>query len=121
MGKPGVKDPTVSTSTQLLRSAFSGHSFGVVGAAMTSRVCLKLLREGRLPRIPLLPEPSGSKSGMVVAVATAAALGYSLGHSTMSAVQWLRFRAIKALLAYNGWMFNQKATSTKVRAFIKYF
>ena len=85
---------------------------GLVGAAVGTKLCLRLLRTGRIP----LPEDK-----RLVGVLGSAVLGFGAGYGAMSMVQWLRWRAIKWLLAYHGWMFNQKAKSTVVSALFLLF
>ena len=111
MGKPGIKDPSLTTSTRLIRFIFAERSVGVVGAAVVSALSVKLSRTGAIRNLP------GNKGPWAVA-AGGAVVGFGAGYGAVCIVQWLTWKAIKCLLAYRGWMFNPNAISTKVIGFI---
>ena len=105
MGKPGIKDPTVGTSSRVLRLLFSERSVGLAGACVGASLGLRLLKDTPVDR-RLVGLVSGALGGAIG--------GYGAGYGTMTAIQWLRWQGIKWLLAYRGWMFKPKARSTTV-------
>lgn len=46
---------------------------------------------------------------------TGALLGFLLGLCVFKSIDWLRWRLLKQLLTYKGWVFRPKAATTKVR------
>ena len=105
MGGPGIKDPSVGPTFRTIRTLFHGNTVGVLGAAVTAHLSLRLFRSGRVP----LPADKH-----IFGALGAAFLGYGIGYGSMSAVQWVRWRMIQMLLEYRDWMYYPKATSTKV-------
>ena len=108
-GKKGIfKDPTVHTSTALYRMMFSRTTGGVVTSAMAVRWLAPYIQS---TASPLLMQVVQKKWQAMVG---SAVVGFGLGYSLVCSLNWARLRAIAALLDYKGWMFNQKAMSTKV-------
>ena len=42
-------------------------------------------------------------------------VGFALGWGVTKSLDWLRWKCLKRLLTYQGWIYNQKSTKTKVR------
>ena len=70
----------------------------------------------------LVPMPCrllGSEAGWVgtdeiLPRACASLIGFVLGFGSVKLSVWLRWRTLKALLSYHGWIYNQKSFKTRV-------
>ena len=107
----GIKDPTVPGSVRVVRGLFSTTTASLV----TSAVVIQLARPSLARFLARVTGRSvdGRVGGAVVLVG-AATLGLGAGVGWTSALQWLRWKLIQRLLAYKGWLFDQRSTRTKV-------
>lgn len=109
MGKPGVKDPTVSPSTRVFRLLASRPVSGLIGSALGVRLVTPPLEKA-------LISLTGARgpTGHVAALAGAGAIGYGIGFGSLATLQTLRRQLIAYLLTYKRWIFEQSSTKTKV-------
>lgn len=90
-----------------LTVALSRPVSGLVGAAVAVRLTPRVLRALGL-------EFESDLSQWAVRIG-GGGVGFALGYGYMSVLHWLRWRLLRVLLSYQGWLYHPKATSTTVR------
>ena len=111
--KPGVKDPTVPATVRTFRFIFNRPVAGAVIAALAVRLA-STLHGLKVQQMVTRTTGVSGPVGRYVTLIGSALIGIGIGFGSTAILQRLRRMLIERLLMYNGWIFEQTSTRTKL-------